>query len=103
MGEMGIKWYACLYHTNHQSQYMKGGTQWHQVLYAVQVKRMQNGTQEGEATSCDKEKLVKWHVSTWTPNSFLTSRILSVEMPYVCIYILITITKHIKKLYKNNN
>lgn len=35
-------------------------------------------------TSWDKEKLVKWHVSTWTANSFLTSKILSVDIP--CIH-----------------
>jgi hypothetical protein len=32
-------------------------------------------------TSWDREKLVRWQVSTWTARSFRMSRILSVDMP----------------------
>lgn len=61
-----------------------------------------------KCTSCDNEKFVKWHVSTCTPKSFLTSRILSVDIPYNIISLYLFFHKIVRticifSIFQKNN
>ena len=59
------------------------------ILHLYEFSRWCNGFQTSfnkvlkkRQTWWEREKLVKWHVWTWTAKSFLTSKILSVEIPF---------------------
>lgn len=48
----------------------------------VTIVNVQRNYLHEDETWWEREKLVKWHVWTWTAKSFLTSKILSVEIPF---------------------